>query len=93
LRDGDERRLQDQDRQPDADGKDERAVERCGDLAAVAGTECLGDEAGGAGAQEVERQEDDVEDQPADRDAADQRRVAELADDAEIDDADERRLR
>ena len=43
------------------------------------------------GAQEIEGGEDDVEDQRADGKAAEQRGVADLADHADIDDADERR--
>ena len=49
-------------------------------FARLLGAKSLRGEAGRAGAQEVEDDEDDVEDDRADRDAADQRRDAELAD-------------
>ena len=77
----------------DADGerKQQSAGEPGRRLAAVVGAHRLGDEAGGAGAEEIEGSEDEIEDQRTDRHAADQRRIAELADDAEIDDADDRR--
>ncbi len=60
-------------------------------LQLVAAPESLGDEAGGAGAQEIEGGEDDIEDQRAGRQPAEQRRVAELADHRRIDDAEQRR--
>ena len=74
-----------------ASAEDQCADEHRGDLAAVVGADGLGDEAGRAGAEEIEGREDEVEDERADRDTADQRRIAELADDGEIDHADQRR--
>ncbi len=60
-------------------------------LGLVAAAERLRDQTGGAGADEVEGGEDDVEHQRAGGEAADQRRVAELADDGGIDQAEQRR--
>jgi len=58
-------------------------------LQRVAASEGLSDEAGGARAQEVEGGEDDVEDQRSRRKAAEQRRIAELADHRRVDDAEQ----
>ena len=91
LRDDDERHLQDDYREAEADRQDEGAIERRRDRPSVPCPQRLRHQAGGSGPQEVEGQEDDVEDQSADGNAANQRRVAEAADDAEADDADERR--
>ena len=79
------------DGEADREREDQGAGEPGGGLAPVAGADRLRDQAGGAGAEEIEGDEDDVEDQRADRHAADQRRVAELADHAEVDHADQRR--
>ncbi len=90
-RDGDDRLAQDEHRGADDDGKQQGAIGGGADLVAVVGAERLGDQPGRARAQEVEGGEDEIEDQRADRDAANQRRIAQLADDAEIDHADQRR--
>jgi hypothetical protein len=75
----------------EAGGEDDRAPEHRLLFGLVLAAEGLGDEAGGAGTQEVERREDDVEDDRADGEAADQRGVAELADHRRVDDAEDRR--
>ena len=60
-------------------------------LGGVAAAEGLGDETGRAGAQEIEGGEDDVEDERAGGQAAEQRGVAELADHRRVDQAEQRR--
>ena len=60
-------------------------------LDGVATPERLGDEARRAGAQEIEGRKDDVENDGAGRQAAEQRGVAEMADDRRVDQADQRR--
>ena len=59
-------------------------------LGAVLRPESLRGQSGGAGAQEIEDREDDVEDDGADRDAPDQRRLAEPSDGGGVDDPDQR---
>ena len=57
----------------------------------VAAPERLGNEACRAGAQEIEGRKDDVEDDGAGRQAAEQRGITEMADDGRVDEADQRR--
>ncbi len=73
------------------DGERQRPPEHGLLFQRVAASHRLGDEAGRAGAEEVEGGEDQVEDDGAGGEAADQRRVAVLADDRGIDNADQRR--
>ena len=80
-------RQRDADGQPDDDGAQQHRPLFDG----VAAPERLRDQAGRAGAQEVEGREDDVEDDGAGRQAAEQRGIAEMADDRRIDKADQRR--
>ena len=60
-------------------------------LQRIAAPESLGDEAGGAGTQEVEGGENDVEHQRARGQAAEEGGVAELPDHRRVDDAEQRR--
>ena len=57
----------------------------------IAAPEGLGDEAGRAGAQEIEGRKGDVEDDGAGGQPTEQRGVAEMADHGRIDEADHRR--
>ena len=73
------------------DGERQCAPEHGLLLERVAPPHRLRDEAGGSGPEEVEGGEDEIEDDGAGGKAADQGRVAELADDRRVDHADQRR--
>ena len=76
---------------PDDQRHDDGAQQHRLLLDGVAASERLRDEAGRAGAQEVEGRKDDVENDRAGRQPAEQRGIAEMADDGRIDEADQRR--
>ena len=86
-----DRRLQDDEQQTDARRPCQRAQEYRAQFHPVVGAQRLGRQARRSHAQEAEAPEDEIEDQRAQRHAADQRRIGQTADDAGIDGAQQRR--